>query len=301
MAAINWPGLLAWSTNHHDGTAPSQFKKMTDEDRAFLEQAMQDAFGKIEDPNKVFEEAIQQIKSADRTEASIATALEVIDRLCDDPDVARNAEKLDGLQALIDLTRDVQGPNRTRALEVLALLFSNNPHIQEAGMKREALSHFLMLTREASQGSDERSKAFRALVALVRQMPEFETRFVRTEGGLQLLVELLSKEEENRTHEKVASFVLGMASTGVLQESEAAALAAAMAPRIADMTEATVQYRELLSSSALELARLATVECRTSLLPSVEARLDTIKKAGKLEDGDEGAELEALQTCKALF
>jgi hypothetical protein len=79
MAGINWPGLLAWSTKYHDGTAPSQFKQMSDEDRAFLEKAMKEAFGNVEDPNKIFQEAIEQIKSADRTDESISTALEIID------------------------------------------------------------------------------------------------------------------------------------------------------------------------------------------------------------------------------
>merc|ERR1719163_2564700 len=129
---MNWPGLLAWSTKYHDGTHASEFKQMTDEDRAFLERAMEEAFGKIEDPNQVMAEAITQIKAADRTDESIVTALEVIDRCCDDPDCARNCEKLDGLQPLIDLIN--RSPPLSEAInhrtcEILALLFANNPNI----------------------------------------------------------------------------------------------------------------------------------------------------------------------------
>ena len=40
--AVNWPGLMAWSTQYHDGTAPSNFTKMSDENREFLEKAMED-------------------------------------------------------------------------------------------------------------------------------------------------------------------------------------------------------------------------------------------------------------------
>mmetsp|Transcript_4645 Transcript_4645/g.5910 ORF Transcript_4645/g.5910 Transcript_4645/m.5910 type:complete len:136 (+) Transcript_4645:68-475(+) len=129
--AVNWPGLLAWSTKYHDGTKPSEFKMMTQEDREFLEKAMKEAFAHIEDPNVAFQEAIGQIKSPERTQESIATSLEVIDRLCDDPDVSRNAEKLDGIQPLLDLAGD-DTPLRPRTLEILALLFSNNPNIQQA-------------------------------------------------------------------------------------------------------------------------------------------------------------------------
>ena len=76
--ALNWPGLLAWSTNYHDGTAPSQFKQMSPEDRAFLEKAMEEAFAHIEDPNKVFAEAIDQIKAPDRTDEGITTTPSLI-------------------------------------------------------------------------------------------------------------------------------------------------------------------------------------------------------------------------------
>merc|ERR1719321_1814783 len=115
---VDWPGLLAWSTKYHDGTGASQFQQMTDEDRQFLEKAMEEAFGKIEDPNKVMAEAIAQIKAPDRTDVSICTALEVIDKCCDDPDCARNCEKLDGLQPLLDLLNSLKGDIVHRALEI---------------------------------------------------------------------------------------------------------------------------------------------------------------------------------------
>ena len=79
----------------------------------FLEKALEEAFGQIEDPNQVMSEAADQLRSESRSEESISTALEasadnwsdekvtespraaqVIDRCCDDPDCARNAEKL---------------------------------------------------------------------------------------------------------------------------------------------------------------------------------------------------------------
>jgi len=103
--------------------APSQFKPMTPEDREFLEQALAEAFGKIEDPNKVMLEAINQLKAEDRNGATIMTALEVIDKCCDDPDCARNAEKLDGVQPVLDLATSADQQIRMRSLEILALLF----------------------------------------------------------------------------------------------------------------------------------------------------------------------------------
>merc|ERR1740138_1941449 len=104
---------------------------------------MEEAFGQIEDPNKLMQEAIGQIQSAERTDESITTALEILDKCCDDPDCARNAEKLGGIQPLLDLLTTHEGPLRCRTLEILALLFSNNPSIQKVGMERGAMKALL--------------------------------------------------------------------------------------------------------------------------------------------------------------
>ena len=37
---VDWNGLYKWSMEHHDGTNPSNFKVMSPEDRAWLEEAM---------------------------------------------------------------------------------------------------------------------------------------------------------------------------------------------------------------------------------------------------------------------
>lgn len=289
--------MLAWSTNYHDGTAPSKFQKMNDEDRAFLENAMQAAFAHIEDPNEAVHEALCQIRKEDRTDESICTALEVIDRLCDDPDVARNIDKLDGIQTLFDLTGSHGGCIRPRTCEFLALLFSNNPNIQEAGIARGGMQLFLKMVREAPKGSDDRSKAFRALVALVRHLPKHEETLMRSEGGLNLLVELLDLGEEARTREKVASFVVSLASNGNLRVEEAETLVAAVVPLLSGAGAEGVQYRELLSSCCLELAKIAPQSSLAVLGDAAQGRLSAISAAGPADDGDEGAELAALQEC----
>merc|ERR1719456_1483179 len=116
----------------------------------------------IEDMNKIMEEAIGQLKSPERTNESLITALEIMDRCCDDPDCARNIEKLDGLQALIDIIRDwPENIIKVRALEILALMLSNNPDIQEATNRRGGMELFVMLAQDSPAGSDLRSKAFR--------------------------------------------------------------------------------------------------------------------------------------------
>jgi len=37
---VDWNGLYKWSMEHQDGTKPSEFKMMSEEDRKWLEEAM---------------------------------------------------------------------------------------------------------------------------------------------------------------------------------------------------------------------------------------------------------------------
>jgi len=58
---INWNGLLAWSAKHHDGTkAAKEFKPLSGEDKDFLEKALIEAFGHIEDANEIMQDALQK-------------------------------------------------------------------------------------------------------------------------------------------------------------------------------------------------------------------------------------------------
>ena len=37
---VDWNGLFKWSMEYNDGTNPSEFKRMSDEDMKWLEEAM---------------------------------------------------------------------------------------------------------------------------------------------------------------------------------------------------------------------------------------------------------------------
>lgn len=297
---VDWPGLLAWSTKYHDGTHTSQFKQMTDEDRAFLEKAMEDAFGKIEDPNQVMAEAITQIKAADRTDESIVTALEVIDRCCDDPDCARNCEKLDGIQPLFDLVETSTGSICDRTLEILALLFANNPSIQEAGDRRGGFRILLRLVRESGIGTETKSKAFRALVALVRNVESLEQRFLREHEGASVLVSC-ADASDLRLCEKVASFIRSLADNGRLLADDVSCLSVALTPLLTDIGKGQIQFRETLSSCICELARVAPASCTPGLKSAAQERLAQLNATKGSEAEDDGAERSSLQECVTLL
>jgi hypothetical protein len=293
---VDWPGLFKWSINHHDGTKPSEFKVMTEENKRFLQQALEDAFGKVEDPNKVMAQAIEQIKSPDRTDASIITALEVIDKCCDDVDCARNCEKLDGIQCMLDVTESHTGIICTRALEILALLFSNNPNIQQAGGRRGGIEKFTRLVTESPAGSEIRSKAFRALVALVRSEAALEESLMKEHDGISTIL-LCIDVLDIRLCEKAASFVRSLASDGRLTPEDVKNLLESMTPLMENIGNGEIQYRETLSSSVAELTRANPSAVPPTMKSAVQARLDVLKAAGDSEDVQ--AERSSLEDCLA--
>lgn len=295
---MNWPGLLAWSTKHHDGTKPSKFKPLSGEDRVFLEKAMEEAFGKVVDPNKVMMEAVGQISSKDRTDEIIATALEVLDKCCDDVDCARNIEKLGGLQPLLDLLGTHSGAIRVRTLEILALMMSNNEKIQEAGVKRGAMKAFLSIIKEVPKDSEERGKAFRALVALVRQVQVFEETLLRGAGGMSVIMSFLEPEEDARAREKAASFVRSLAADGRFQADEADAVIKAIAKLLRGVSTEGLQYREVVTDSMFELLSSFPGTVPAEAKEAVRERLAKLQK----EPGPEADnELNGLQQCLALL
>jgi uncharacterized protein (UPF0147 family) len=271
---------------------------MTDEDKKFLEQALEDAFGKVEDPNKVMAQAIEQIKSQSRTHASIITALEVIDKCCDDTDCARNCEKLDGIQCMLDLTESHTDVDVicARALEILALLFSNNPNIQQAGGRRGGIERFTKLVRESPAGSEIRSKAFRALVALVRSEAALEDRLMKEQDGISVLM-LCIDVKDYRLCEKAASFARSLACNRRLKPEDVACLLQSMTPLMQNVRDGGIQYRETLSSCIAELVRAEPSACPSMMKSAVQARLDALKAAGDSEDFQ--AERSNLEDCLA--
>lgn len=282
MPGLDWPGLLAWSTKHHDGTKPSEFKQLSEEDRAFITKAYEHAMSQIADPNKIFKEAVDMMQAPEATEEAVATALEMCDRSCDDPDVARNAELLGGIQALLDAAEKRTSIGvRTRAMEILALLLQNNEPLQRAAANRNGLAILRGLVTGAPAGDAVRAKAFRALVALVRGLGDLEEAFL-AQDGLAITLSCLDEKEDHKLREKALSFV----TTLLLQDRNAEAVAAGAAPALVALLrdvseESSMQFRETLASCCLALVRRVPGAGGAELSSAASARL------AQLDTGDE--------------
>merc|ERR1712048_849949 len=209
-------------------------------------------------------------------ESSIVTALEVIDRCCDDRDCARNVEKLDGVQPLLDLVGAYKDAIRERTLEILALLLANNPEIQDVCVRRGGLKVLLDLTNAAPSGSEERAKAFRALVALIRNYEPYEDKFLNEHDGNTVIVSCMSKDESTKSREKALGFVRSLAQTGRLKTAQVDDLTIATAALLeGNLSEANLQYCETLAACAEEIGGLASANAAAKLEAAIAARLSS--------------------------
>jgi len=177
--------------------------------------------------------------------------------MCDDPDVARNAEKLDGIQPMLDLVGSHRGQIQVRSLEILALLFSNNPVLQEVGMKRGAMGVFLQQIHGSAAGSEARGKSFRALAALIRKNKPLEEKFLKEHNGLDVLLLCIAPVETQQSREKATNFVNSLVDDTELAPHDVERLAAAVAVLIASpgYGSESIQYRESVADCVLQLSK----------------------------------------------
>lgn len=138
--AVNWPGLLHWSTKYHDGTGPSNFQVMSDEDKAFLTQAMETVFSQIENLNQTLEEGLKKLDEASGGTLSSNPVI-VSGSNGNSGDNNDDAEKTEdpaiGLQAEVVVPMDVDNNDspkkNTNEKNVLTEVLKNGKYIEIIG------------------------------------------------------------------------------------------------------------------------------------------------------------------------
>jgi len=285
---VDWPGLLAWSTKYHDGTEAGKFEKMSDEDKAYLEKAMKDAFANIEDPNQIFKEAIDKIREGPVSDELAYTALELLERCCDDPDVARNIEVFDGLRPLLALLSNLETQELVQRLcEMMALMISNNPKIQLAAMKKGALEQLMKIPENKLRWRSQ----MRVLSAIVRNEPTVEKEFV-DRGGVSVIGEAMTSWDE-----KLTTRSAGLLRHLIQQEQISATIGTAQftGQAIIDFREADIQTGETLAGCAAVHAGTGSKH----LLDALKLRVNYILEIPEHDNYQQEVEMH-IQSMKTL-
>merc|ERR1711871_104794 len=180
-----WLGLLRWSLQYQDGTAPvnkDEVQEMPPEDRKWLEEAMSEL---VVDEAKRLSEIVDQLESTRKEGTQEGTPVEeLFEELIDiveQIDMALNLHKAGKLALIIDMLRDPDPVSRAHAAAVIATCTQNNPKVQMAAIAGGALEYVTHLYVKDPE-VNVRVKAFWAMSCLIRNYSPGEAKFVEGDG-----------------------------------------------------------------------------------------------------------------------
>jgi hypothetical protein len=220
--AVDWTGLLAWSTSFNDGTRESDVRAMSDERKQFLIKALEEATGGVmEDPNDRLKRGIAKMLS--ESSDIRAEGLDELDSCSDFPDCASNFDKLGGLEAVQHYLEVSCDQGKARCLSVLSLYLANNPVIQEAAYRRGLLTELIRMIQSFSETStivDELPyRALSTIGNLIRGVKEVEEGLVAA-GGVDLILLCCTLGDE-RIESKASMLLKHLVSEGRIDKTNA--------------------------------------------------------------------------------
>ena len=195
---VDWQGLLNWSLQYQDGTKPSQFKQMSEEDRKFIEDAFESV---VLNEMKEIWKILDQFKTREGdSEKEIEDRVELIETLSnyiDGPENARNIIRGKRFIELIQYFFESKHKEVTIALgRVITSMMQNDGYIQKAAMD---FGIFNFLTNLNESKDTELISMYIYMLTGILYGDELEVRkhFVINLKGVILLYNMLLKPKGN--------------------------------------------------------------------------------------------------------
>lgn len=197
-----WLGLLKWSLKYVDGTVPSEesenFKQMSKEDIAFLEEVMKN--GIIDEGKRMktilnelvdYLDSIKKLKDDSKIEHIQSILFELQD-IVEQIDFARSFSAMGGLAFLIGCAteRDLVSPIiRSACLGVLGTMCQNNPPVQLSMLEQGNIPKLLSIYFNEASSADltVQIKAVQAMSSCVRNHEVAETIFCMNADGQKMI------------------------------------------------------------------------------------------------------------------
>jgi len=155
---------------------------MDEERRKFLEEALREMSDS--DPVKHLVEKLAILQSCGESEQDVnikEAALEDIQEICEDIDLASDFHKIGGFQLLPRYLHSEQEGFRWRTADLIATLVQNNPYCQEKALEFNLLP-LLLNVIDTDSSSEVRTKALYALSCLTRDVEAAQEVFVKHDG-----------------------------------------------------------------------------------------------------------------------
>jgi hypothetical protein len=192
---VDWNGLFKWSMKYNDGTTESNFKQMTGEDKAFLENAMKSFTFNESQALKDISKKLQTRSELDIVE--LTDTLEDLQEVLElHEDNAKNFCKIGGYIHLIDIIMSHEDAKiRYKACVIFTLGTQYNAFVQEFGLKHGALKLMNKIYEETEAAN--RASMMGCISALVKgQNFEGKRVFVAEMKGLEFLAEIIIANSE---------------------------------------------------------------------------------------------------------
>eukprot|EP01029_Cantina_marsupialis_P029753 TRINITY_DN782133_c0_g1_i1.p1 TRINITY_DN782133_c0_g1~~TRINITY_DN782133_c0_g1_i1.p1 ORF type:complete len:315 (+),score=72.20 TRINITY_DN782133_c0_g1_i1:49-993(+) len=185
----NYAAILKYTLSQTtDGTGPSKFEAMSEEDRKWMEEAFESM---MVDVVEILKEIIVVLKDEKSTEEQIIAALDNLLCHIDQFDDARNFCIVGGLEPIQNLMKNENSEIRHLCCDVISSLAQNHPECQQWTMDIDIYSTAMdMLDMESQK---DKSKALLAVSAIVRENESAIQKFIG-DNGIQKLVTFVTKE-----------------------------------------------------------------------------------------------------------
>ena len=201
---VDWNGLYKWSMQYQDGTAPSNFKAMSPEDRKWLEEAMKQY--SFNDTDRLTQ-LVKQLKQWSNPSNPDAAAENAPVRPTDDEIVALMEELTDlaelhprnnlnlclqgGMSELLSLIFSHESAQvRKQTCMLLTSIMANNKQVQEFASKSGAIN--LVNQFNAEQTLPLKDAMFGSLASWIKADNfEGKRRFIQDQQGLEFLTSLV--------------------------------------------------------------------------------------------------------------
>jgi len=205
-----WLGLLKWSLAYTDGTADSAPPRMSEEDKAFLQNVMKDGIINEQDRMKTILTEVtetmskwrQELKVEDGDEHRVIELLQELRDCVEQIDFARSFAAMKGPDFLLGCVQErehVPTTIRILCLGVLATMSGNNPPIQQQLLDMGALKTLsdIFFAETDDTNGKLRARTMQAIGAAVRSHELAEAVFTQLEQSPALLVAGLGMGSEN--------------------------------------------------------------------------------------------------------
>ncbi|XP_047334715.1 hsp70-binding protein 1-like [Impatiens glandulifera] len=192
----NWEGLLKWSLSHADGTHSHPPRHLSEEERVWFMEAIQERtvnlVTRMKDIIVVMKIPEQVLESQGLTTADIEEMLDELKEHVESIDMANDFHSIGGLPPLLGYLKHSNANIRAKAADVVTTLVQNNPRSQELVMKANGMEP-LLSNFTSDPDVSVRTSSIVAIASLIRQNNPGISAF-RSANAYAALRESLSSE-----------------------------------------------------------------------------------------------------------